>query len=174
MSKYNVEIKARSINLDRAREVLRSLGARPSGRFSQTDVYFRVAEGRLKLRKDGRGIVQIIYYRRPNALSPRLSQYDMAYLPRHLAEELERLLAMALGVDAVVNKIREVYTMANVKINLDEVEGCGTFIEIEAAATDPGEGTALVEVVNNLGESLAIRPEDLVAESYADLTRAAE
>jgi len=171
MSKYNLEIKARSKNLDRARDALRSMGARPGGRFSQTDVYFQVGEGRLKMRRDGQGTVQIIYYRRPDVLGPGLSQYEKIPIPRRLGQELQAILARALGIRAVVNKIREVYTMANVKINLDEVEGCGTFIEIEALAADPREESAPAELVKELRESLDIRPEDLVAESYGDLAR---
>jgi len=52
MSKHlNVEIKARCAHLDEARKVLQELGADYKGTDHQTDTYFVVPNGRLKLRQ---------------------------------------------------------------------------------------------------------------------------
>ena len=58
-----VELKARVGDHDFLRKSLSALGAERVGTFRQTDSYFRVPEGRLKLREveDG-GTAELIYY----------------------------------------------------------------------------------------------------------------
>jgi adenylate cyclase, class 2 len=44
----------------------------------------------------------------------------------------ERHLGLGVGVLVVVDKIREIYFIDNVKFHIDVVEGIGSFIEIES------------------------------------------
>ena len=48
------------------------------------------------------------------------------------AARLKELLARILGVHRVVRKTRQILLVDNVRIHLDEVEGLGTFLELEA------------------------------------------
>ena len=49
----NLELKAHCADLDAAAARVRELGARDAGLEVQTDTYFHVANGRLKLRRVG-------------------------------------------------------------------------------------------------------------------------
>ena len=51
MEKINIEIKARCKDLSRIRKILESRNARYIGKDHQIDTYFKVAQGRLKLRE---------------------------------------------------------------------------------------------------------------------------
>ena len=71
----------------------------------------------------------------------------------------------------VVFKRRRLYLHHNVRIHLDDVEGLGSFIELESVlavvgSESPAEAQALAEVVDALG--LANRP--TIAGGYLDLT----
>jgi adenylate cyclase, class 2 len=48
----------------------------------------------------------------------------------------ERHLGLGVGVLVVVDKIREIYFIDNVKFHIDVVEGIGSFIEIESIDTN--------------------------------------
>ena len=66
------------------------------------------------------------------------------------------LLAAAHGVAGVVTKRRRLFLYRNVRIHLDDVEGLGSFVELEsvlavAGAESPAEAEALAEVVAALG-----------------------
>ena len=45
---------------------------------------------------------------------------------------LKEVLIKSVGVLVVVDKIREIYFIDNVKFHIDVVEGIGSFIEIES------------------------------------------
>jgi len=80
------------------------------------------------------------------------------------------LLRRALGVAVVVDKRRDIYFLDNVKVHLDEVEGLGTFVEIEAIDL---EGTRPLEELraqcDELMQAFGVREADLLALSYSDL-----
>ena len=66
----NIEVKARCAEFERIESRLTELGAGPAGTFHQTDTYFRVPRGRLKLRE---GTVEscLVFYVRPDETGPR-------------------------------------------------------------------------------------------------------
>jgi predicted adenylyl cyclase CyaB len=163
----NLERKARLADLPAAHAALRALGAREEGIQRQSDVYFQVPHGRLKLRViDDREAV-LIWYQRPDCAAARLSHYRL--VPIADAVGLRAALTGALGVRCEVHKCREVWHWHNVRIHLDEVEGLGTFVEFEAVlGRDDDEATAH-ERLRRLGVLLGLRSEDELAGSYADL-----
>lgn len=67
-----VELKARVDDHDFLRKKLSALGAEYTGTFQQSDLYFRVPEGRLKLRtvKDNNK-AELIYYERESIAGPK-------------------------------------------------------------------------------------------------------
>jgi len=166
MRVINVEIKARCSTPERARAVLSQRQARFAGFDAQVDTYFRVAEGRLKLR-EGNIENTLIYYRRPDQSGPKTS--DVVLHKTQPASGLKEILVAALGVLVAVRKQREIYYLDNVKIHIDQVERLGEFVEIEAAGDENADRDALLGQCRELMEAFGIRQEELVAESYSDL-----
>src|SRR5512137_1239926 len=95
----NVEIKARVRDADAVRARAEALSDRPAVVLDQEDTFFRVPEGRLKLRvfPDGKG--ELIAYRRPDAEGPKTSEY-FVYRTSQPAQ-LALLLTRALGVRGI-------------------------------------------------------------------------
>jgi adenylate cyclase class IV len=167
MKLINVEIKARCPRPEAVRVVLRGRDARYAGTDRQIDTYFRVPDGRLKLRE---GTVEngLIHYRRPDRSGPKRSDVLLCPLPPGLP--LTHVLSAALGVLAVVDKTREIYYVENVKFHLDTVAALGSFVEIEAIDADGSIGEArLLEQCQTYLELFGIAREDLIAGSYSDL-----
>ena len=164
----NLEIKARVASLPAVRRRVRGLtGATRHAVLRQTDWYFRVPKGRLKLRVVGasRG-GELIAYLRPDKTSARTSEFQRMSAPD--AAGTRRLLERMLGPRACVRKRREVWLYRNARIHLDTVESLGRFIEIEVVVT---EGMAQARaLMKELRAVLGIRKKDLVAGSYADMS----
>jgi adenylate cyclase class 2 len=163
----NLERKALQKDLGASRNAALLLGAHFHSRESQTDTYFHVPHGRLKLREiDGQPAV-LIAYSRPDEVGSRLSSYYLVPVPEPAL--LKAALTAALGVREVVRKQRDIYLWQNVRIHLDEVEGLGTFVEFEAVL-GLGDDAATAEVrLEQLSRALALNPDDYLATSYADL-----
>ncbi len=166
MRKINIEIKARCGNPELVRTVLRERGARFAGTDEQRDTYFRVGEGRLKLRQ-GKIENALIYYRRPDLSGPKES--DVTLCPVTSGDELRALLTSALGVLVTVEKRREIYYVENVKFHIDEVSRLGGFVEIEACGEHGAERAGLLTQCREYMRLFQIRDEDLVERSYSDL-----
>lgn len=162
----NIEFKARCNNHEHIRKVLKSHHARYEGTDHQTDIYFRVNNGRLKLRK-GNIENALIYYSRENIQGIKPCHFTL-YQSNNL-EELEQLLRAACGVLIIVEKKREIFYHNNMKFNLDEVNELGTFIEIEAKTDDSQQIENLKEEVQHFLELFNISSEDLESHSYSDL-----
>ncbi|XP_054844496.1 uncharacterized protein LOC129335729 [Eublepharis macularius] len=125
----NVEIKARVRNLAQLVSHAERLSGSPGHAIVQTDTFFSVPCGRLKLRdfRDGRG--QLIFYDRPDTEGPKLSHYAISSTedPAGLAV----VLSQALGVKGVVKKERRLYIVGQTRVHVDRVEGLGDFMELE-------------------------------------------
>ena len=165
----NLEIKARCADLAAARDVAERLATRYVGVDDQVDTYFATRSGRLKLRVSslsGGGV--LIPYQRPDQAGPKRADYQIIPIPDppHLA----RMLGEILGVHCVVRKRREVFLVDNVRIHLDEVEGLGSFLELEAVydGSAASEAEQLVKVERLMAE-LGVAEEDLVETSYEGL-----
>lgn len=187
MAHVNVEIKARCSDLGKARATLLRLGARLVGPDHQTDTYFRVPNGRLKLR-EGQIENNLIFYARPDQDGPKRS--DVILYGTRPGSDLKALLTAALGTLVVVEKRREIYFVEvgdvavagdpsaaerarareNVKVHLDTVTGLGSFVEIEAIDLDGSLGPLLLEAqCRRLMALLGIQAADLESASYSDL-----
>ena len=164
----NLEVKASAVSLATARSRLRKLdGATAHVNLRQTDWYFRVPKGRLKLRQVGSGRdAELIAYLRPDTPSARTSEFQR--LPTTDAAGTRRLFERMLGLRVRVRKRREVWLYRNARIHLDTVEGLGRFIEIEVVVTEGmPQARALMK---ELRGALGIRTRDLVAESYSNMS----
>ncbi|HRF18933.1 MAG TPA: class IV adenylate cyclase [Chitinophagaceae bacterium] len=167
MPYLNVEIKARCTNPAFIRNYLLSNKAEYRGTDEQTDTYFHVPHGRLKLR-EGNIENNLIYYERSNQAGPKDSHFQLVKIDD--AAGLKEVLAKANGIKTVVKKKREIYYIGNVKFHIDEVPGLGSFVEIEA-------GNILADLTKDqLKEqcdyylaAFNIKTEDLIEVSYSDM-----
>ncbi len=163
----NIEIKARVDDLDRARRLALELGARPQAVLHDTDTYFRVPHGRLKLRvTQGSPGGTLIAYRRPDRAISRISDYRLVAIAD--ADEIRRALGETLGVLVEVRKTREVLIYGATRIHLDDVQGLGSFVELETVLTDQSPEDASREH-QRVWRSLQLSDETVVPVSYSDL-----
>jgi len=83
---------------------------------------------------------------------------------------LKEILSRALGVLVIVDKIREIYFIENVKFHIDIVKNLGTFLEIEAiGSSENTDRNKLLKQCNFFISLLHIQKSDLVSVSYSDL-----
>ena len=167
MPHINIEVKARTSDQEKIRDILKSNNAKFVGVDHQVDTYFKVHSGRLKLR-EGNIENHLIYYERENKSGPKRSSVLLyKYGPD---QNLKEILTTSLGILAVVDKKREIYFIDNVKFHLDNVNSLGTFVEIEAIDKDGSIGNEkLLEQCNHYLNLLNISKDDLLEKSYGDL-----
>lgn len=168
MKFLNVEIKARCSDAVTIRHFLLKHQADFKGTDHQTDTYFNVASGRLKLRE---GIIEnnLIYYERSNQAGPKDSHFHLVKIED--AAGLKEVLSRSNGVKVVVKKKREIYYIANVKFHIDQVPGLGSFVEIEAGNNLAPElkQEQLKDQCDFYMKEFGIQEKDLVEVSYSDL-----
>ncbi|MCG3155222.1 MAG: hypothetical protein DKINENOH_01824 [bacterium] len=176
----NLEFKARWHDRATMMAVLHSLSATFVGVLQQRDTYFNVAAGRLKLREITHTMpadapptaeCQLIFYHRPDLPAVKRSDYFLA--PVADAGRMKRVLQEALGIRVVVAKRRELYLLplpgGSIRIHLDQVEGLGEFVEVEAVAGDEGQVAVAEAEAQRLLQAFGVRAADLISGSYADL-----
>ena len=162
-----VEIKTRCSDPDSVRRILIENNADYIGTGTQLDTYFNVEHGRLKLR---RGNVEnhLIRYHRADQLEPKQSVV-MLYKPGD-SEKLKAILTDALGIKVVVNKVREIYFIGNVKFHLDRVEELGGFAEIEVI--DENDEISIDELHRKCEyyiDLLNLNRDEFLKNSYSDM-----
>ena len=168
MVRTNVELKAWDPDPDASAARCLALGAEDRGVLHQRDTYFAVRRGRLKLREQGQSDDQLVAYRRPDATEPVESAYML--VPVGDPDALREALDAVLGIIVVVVKRRRLFMWENVRIHLDEVEGLGTFLELEALVGEAEGGLgAARDKVSRLRAELAVKDGALVSAGYSDL-----
>lgn len=163
----NLELKARDRDPARSLSVCEELGAEDRGTLSQTDTYFEVPRGRLKLREEPGASAHLIAYERPNSAAHKESRYRI--IPVVDPTELKEAFSSLLGLKATVRKHRRLFLLENVRIHLDQVESLGNFIELEAVTESEAEPNDFDPLLIDLRHSFQIADADLVRGSYCDL-----
>jgi predicted adenylyl cyclase CyaB len=133
----------------------------------QRDTFYTVLHGRLKLREFGDGTAELIYYQRPDQAGPKTSKYIRTQISDPASTR--ELLGQALETKAVVSKQRELFLAGRTRIHLDEVDGLGTFMELEVVLTEGETDSDGERIASLLMEQLDVRQEDLIAQAYVDL-----
>jgi predicted adenylyl cyclase CyaB len=167
MSFLNVEIKAKCSDTSVIRNYLLANNAEYRGTDEQTDTYFNVKNGRLKLRE---GVIEnnLIFYERDNQAGPKNSHFHLVKVED--ADRLKEVLTKSIGIKVIVKKKREIYYIGNVKFHLDEVPGLGSFVEIEAGNILADLSQAqLKEQCEFYLKEFGIKEKDLIEKSYSDL-----
>jgi predicted adenylyl cyclase CyaB len=166
----NVEIKAVLRNPARAERIAARLSGGNGEVIRQVDVFFPSERARLKLRILGPGSGELIRYERPDVREVRSSRYAIARTPD--PQNLLDILTATLGRTGTVTKTRRLFLVGQTRVHIDDVEGLGSFLELEVVLA-PGqlesEGRRIAE---QLLSEFGIEPDQLVAEAYIDLLRA--
>ncbi|HYM57830.1 MAG TPA: cytidine deaminase [Solirubrobacteraceae bacterium] len=170
-ARRNVEIKAVDPDPARTLERALALGASDQGVIAQRDTYFAVPTGRLKLREQEPGGAELIAYERPDEVTVRVSAYRL--VPVAHPGELRAALEAAAGIRVVVAKQRRLLLWRTVRIHLDDVEGLGPFVELEAVADAGSDLSGERGLVAHVRAALAIEDAALREGSYADAAIAA-
>lgn len=167
MTHLNIEFKAVANNIEAHEEKLLSLKPTFIGEDHQKDTYYDVEIGRLKLR-EGNIENALIWYQRDDIAGAK--QSDILLYKHAPDEALKQILVKLHGIKIVVDKIRKIYFVGNVKFHFDRVEGLGTFIEVEAIDSTGEIG------IEKLKEQCAfyinffdIKEADFMHKSYSDM-----
>ena len=184
----NLEFKAHCQSFENLYPRLADLKATHRETVHQTDTYFYVTQvkdaviletckPRLKLREisevchrvtsqDETDETWLIYYERPNQSESRYSRYQLSKVSD--PSTLKTLLTVALGVETIVQKQREIWMFKNTRIHLDTVANLGQFIELETVFQGQTEVEAADEH-QHVKRTLHLGTADPVAVSYSDL-----
>ena len=167
----NVELKARDQDPEGTLRAALAHGAQDQGVLRQRDTYFAAREGRLKLRQerhgDGPWSAILIAYARADEATARTSAYHLVDVPDPAV--LTAALDASLGTVVAVDKFRRLLLWDGVRIHLDEVDGLGTFVELEAVAPADSDLAAEHRKVAELRAALEIDDERIEARGYAAL-----
>jgi adenylate cyclase, class 2 len=167
MAILNIEFKARCNNLAVAENILQAHQPFFKGTDHQVDTYFNVPHGRLKLR-EGNIENALIHYERENTAGSK-SSYVLLY--QHQPDKyLKAMLTKALGIKAVVDKLRKIYFIKNIKFHFDTVKQLGTFLEVEAIDKDGSIGKEHLEEQSKFYAALLqVDKDDFMSVSYSDM-----
>jgi predicted adenylyl cyclase CyaB len=163
----NIEIKARVPDPTALQQRAAALSDTPLELIPQEDTFFNVPHGRLKLRQLAPNRAQLVYYERPDREGPKHSNYFI--FETDSPEALKQVLGLALGVRGVVRKVRRLYLVGQTRIHLDDVEGLGTFMELEVVLRPDQTDEDGQAVARALMEQLGIQEPDLLEGAYMDM-----
>ena len=164
LPRSNIECKLRLHDPDGARRIARELGATRAGMLEQEDVFYDHPRLRLKRRATTGRPVEWILYARTDEGAARESRYEL------LTDDEARQRFDDLGEPVgVVRKRRDLWLLENVRIHIDEVEGLGDFLELEAVVGDEHPPEACRASVDRLLDALAPALGDIVPVAYVDL-----
>ena len=165
-SMKNLEAKFRLSNPAEAEARATALGYTRRAILNQRDTFFRVANGKLKMREENGGAVLIFYHR--NESGPlMLSNYEI--VPVADSARTLRMLEDALGTIAVVEKVRTLMMRDNVRLHLDKVARLGDYGEIEAVIADGDDPEQSRGAVDEILAALGVGEPDLIDVSYIEM-----
>ena len=159
----NLELKIKIDNKADMIESLRSINAEFKGELNQTDIYYRIKNGLLKLRLEN-GTQTLIKYLRNEKAGERWSDFRIISLSRDDAREYFKDV---LEEEAVVEKKRLLYLYDNTRIHIDDVYGLGSFLELETLVINGKEDAE--RRFETLAGLLYLNRENELRKSYRDL-----
>lgn len=163
----NIEIKARVDDADRLEARVAAMADGPCETIVQEDTFYAIERGRLKLRTLSPEKGELIYYERIDSAGPKRSDYLIARTAD--PDSLETVLAAALGVRGVVRKRRRLYMVGQTRVHLDEVDGLGSWMELEVVLEKGQSSDDGAAIAAGLMHELGITDSDLVEGAYIDL-----
>jgi predicted adenylyl cyclase CyaB len=168
----NVEIKAR-LSPEQSRRVRKkalALSSIAPEFLGQTDTFYEIPSGRLKLRELEDGTAELIAYERPDQVGPKRSSYVRS--PCADPKSLHEVLARSLGIRGVVEKRRQVIHVGQTRVHLDEVVGLGSFLELEVVLQENQPLEEAEAIAAELMSAFGVTSESLIEGAYIDLLEA--
>lgn len=168
----NLEFKAKVGDLNSLEKIFIEHGAVFIEVLNQTDTYFCVPHGRLKLREErnqrseDRGQKQelIFYERDETSAMGMISQYAILPIPD---SSIKNFLVKPIGIKTIVEKERRLLKLENARIHLDRVKDLGQFLEFEVVSEgNDVEDAKLLDELKNLAAQSVIEE---INDSYSDL-----
>jgi adenylate cyclase, class 2 len=159
-------IKARCSVPEKIESKLDELNARFVGEDHQTDTYYHVPIGKLKMRRGNIENFLTHYLREPDGekLKTRVFLYE-----QNPPESLLNQYIRSREIGKVVKR-RKIYWIGNVKFHVDRFDHDRSFVEIEAIDVDGSLGDDTIrQQAENYIALLSIRDEDIIRESYIDM-----
>jgi predicted adenylyl cyclase CyaB len=163
----NVEIKAPLKNGAAAETVAIRLSDTSPEMIRQEDIFFHSNGARLKLRILGADRGELIRYERSDVADARCSRYLIARTAD--PQVFKEILTKTLGITGVVKKTRTLYLIGQTRVHIDEVEGLGTFLELEVVLREGQSQAEGKDVAKNLMAEFGIDKQELIPEAYVDL-----
>ncbi len=160
----NLELKAHVGSPSRAEAQARGAGAEECEILRQTDTYFIVPRGRLKLRETEGKTAELITYERSEDTDERWSKYEKSEIAD--ARGFKATVAGNAGILAVVRKERKLFLYKGARIHLDEVEGLGSFLEFEVPSGGREDPVTLMQELRTIFQ---VGENDIEKGSYSDL-----
>lgn len=166
-----LEVEAKLPLRDRAavERRLRELGATPGAAQRQEDTFFRhpqrdfaTTDEALRLRRVGARLE--LTYKGPKHGGPTKARVEQTV--GLAADPTALLVSLGFAPAATLAKTRVAYHVGSVEVALDDVDGVGSFVEVEATGADREAATRQVEdVLRRLG----LEREAREARSYLEL-----
>jgi predicted adenylyl cyclase CyaB len=163
----NIEIKARVRDFADLCKIAERLSDTPVQVIKQVDTFFITSKGRLKLRELQSMPAQLIYYERLDLEGPKRSDYYIFETSDSVT--LKQVLGFALGIRGTVRKVRRLYMLGNTRLHLDEVDGLGSFVELEVVLKPDQSEAEGQAIADDLISRLGIDRSDLLQAAYIDL-----
>ncbi|MCI0556350.1 MAG: CYTH domain-containing protein [Anaerolineae bacterium] len=169
----NIEFKAFVGEADIVSANCERLGAKLIRDHLQTDTYYLVPHGRLKLRESNKFGRCLIEYHRRDLPQARESEYTILDVD-HNAEPYLKVLDRVLDHLVIVTKRRRTYLLGASLINVDIVEGLGQFVEVEVQIEKCESTSQAQREAERLRKALGVNPADMISFSYAELKKMCE
>ncbi len=159
----NLELKIAVKNFTSYRSILTKIGAKYIALLNQSDIYYKMNNGLLKLRLfDDKA--ELIKYNRDESGKTRWSDYEILTLD---AAKAEKFLGRLFEIETIVKKKRELWMYDNSRIHLDNVKKLGKFLEIETLVLN-GNADARKRF-NSIKSFLILDDSRQILSSYRDL-----
>ncbi|XP_068625827.1 uncharacterized protein [Battus philenor] len=168
----NVEIKGKVHDVERICRIAEELSGGPCTIINQNDVFYKVTDGRLKMRFFPDSSAVLVRYSRDDEGGPKLCNYELLEFSvneKDKAKLLDEMLQKCVGLRGRVVKERKLYLVGQTRIHIDTVEGLGNFMELEVVLNPEQtleEGQAIAK---ELQKNLGVKDEDLLECAYMDL-----
>lgn len=159
----NLELKLKLEGHSQILERLGEINAEFRGELNQTDVYYKIKNGLLKLRLEN-DTQTLIKYIRNEKSGDRWSDYQLISLEKNDARDY---LKDILEEEAVVEKRRLLYMFDSTRIHIDTVKGLGSFMELETLVVNGKKDAP--ERFEKIISLLALNIKHEIRKSYRDL-----
>ena len=131
---------------------------------NQKDIYFKVPDGRLKLRIINSQSGELIFYKRKESKKIRVSNYIISRTKDF--KNLSEILSVNFEILVIVKKKRKIFIFDNIRIHLDKVENLGEFLEFEIVYDNYEQAKKQMKFLINY---FKLNRNNFINNSYSDL-----